>query len=358
MKEKILIVDDEKNILHAFRRSLRDVYHITTALCGQEALKLLREEAPFAVIVSDYKMPGMNGLELLTEARRISPHMVRIMLTGYPDRELALNAVNKGQVFQFLTKPCSSDQLKEIIGIGIGHHYLLVEEKASLERELRKCTQKAEVDRKREEKSLKPCLQILEPSLKRTYLSLSLFIQKRDLYTALHQVRVTRLAKAIAKKMGLEPAMVDWISIAAGLHDLGNTQIPLSILLKPDTLTRKEEKRVRGHVLLGVEILEKKGFLDPILTIVLEHHERLDGSGYPYGRKGEDLHFGSKVLAVADVVEAMGSHRPYRQALPLNEILEELTREGGILYDEEVVEACAQLFEEGYELGGERREEV
>lgn len=350
MKERILIVDDEKNVLHAFRRSLSDVYTIETALCGKEALEMIEEKGPFTVIVSDYKMPGMDGIEVLSLAKSLDPAMVRIMLTGYPDRDLALEAMDRGQVFQFLTKPCTSMRLRETIDTGILYHQLLLREKTLMEVEL----QRIEHEEKREGESSSSKREVLEEKkrLKGAYLSLSLLLQKKDTYTAFHHIQTAKLARALGERACVDPEMLEWIHMAAGLHDIGNIHLPLSILYKPYSLTTKEKLQVQSHVEEGKRMLEERGFPQAITTIVLEHHERLDGSGYPSGLKGEEISYGSKILAVADVVEAMGSHRPYRQALSRDKIIEELERDKGLLYDTEIVNQCQELLAEGYALGG------
>lgn len=342
MRERILIVDDEKNVLHAFRRSLWDMYSIATALSGREALKIIEEEDPFTVIISDYKMPGIDGIELLSQVKEIDPHMVRIMLTGYPHREVALDAMDKGQVFQFLTKPCSSKQLIEAIEIGIQYYHLLFKEKALMEEELERIHHRKGRNENKEENK----------RLKGVFISLFLSSQKKDPYTALHHLQVSKLATTLARRLPVDEEIVEWIYIAASLHDMGKLYLPLSVLYKPYALTTKEKLLVKTHVEKGYRLLKDEGFSRSVTTMVLEHHERLDGSGYPSGRRGEEIFYGSKILAVADVVEAMGSHRPYRKPLSRESILQELETKKGHLYDEEVVLACQDLFAEGYEFSG------
>jgi PAS domain S-box-containing protein/putative nucleotidyltransferase with HDIG domain len=187
----------------------------------------------------------------------------------------------------------------------------------------------------------------LRKSLEGTIQALALTTEMRDPYTAGHQEQVTRLACAIAGKMGLSEERAEGLRVAALLHDVGKISIPAEILSKPTTLTPIEFSLVKAHPQTGYEILKGIDFPGPVAEIVLEHHERLDGCGYPRGLKGEAILLEAKILAVADVVEAMASHRPYRPALGIEKALETTSKEKGTLYDPAVVEACIRLFSEG-----------
>ncbi len=171
-------------------------------------------------------------------------------------------------------------------------------------------------------------------------------IGARDPYTVGHQQRVTKLACAIGAEMGLSTDQLRELRVAGSLHDLGKVAIPLGILSKPGKLTDAEFTLIRNHPQLGFDILKPLKLPPHIGQIILQHHERLDGSGYPRGLRGKDLLLESRILAVADVVEAMCSHRPYRPALGLEEALTELRTHRGTSYDPEVVDVCQTLYEE------------
>jgi len=190
----------------------------------------------------------------------------------------------------------------------------------------------------------------LRKSLEGTIKAVVLTTEIRDPYTAGHQERVARLACAIAEKMGLGEETVKGLRVAGLLHDVGKVSVPAEILSKPARLTPAEFNLIKAHPQTGYEILKGIDFPWPAAEIVLEHHERLDGSGYPRGLTGEAILPMAKILAVADVVEAMSSHRPYRPALGVDKALGELEAGAGTLYDREVVKVCLQLFQEGYEL--------
>ncbi len=176
-------------------------------------------------------------------------------------------------------------------------------------------------------------------------------IATRDPYTVGHQQRVTRMACAIAREMGLPERRIRELRIAGRLHDLGKIAIPTGLLSKSGALTPLEFALIQTHPQVAYDILKPIKFPGNTSEIILQHHERLDGSGYPRGLKSNDILMESRILGVADVVEAMCSHRPYRPSLGLSEALEEITRHQGTLYDPEVVKTCLRLYRpEMYDL--------
>jgi putative nucleotidyltransferase with HDIG domain len=176
--------------------------------------------------------------------------------------------------------------------------------------------------------------------------ALGAFGDSRDPYLTGHQRRVTELACAIARKMGLPQDRIDGVRVAGLLHDLGKIAIPGEILSKPGRLSALEMGLICTHPEVGNRILQRIPFPWPVAQSIYQHHERMDGSGYPKGLGGEEILLEARILAVADVVEAMASHRPYRPALGVEAALAEIRRDDGRLYDREVVDACLKLFEE------------
>jgi len=201
-------------------------------------------------------------------------------------------------------------------------------------------------ERKRAETDLREGLVKLRSTLKASIDSLSSAIEMRDPYTAGHQERVTRLARAIACEMGLAEERIEAIEIAGVIHDIGKLYVPAEILSKPTKLTELEYALIKMHAQAGYTILSKIDFPWPIARIVHEHHELVNGSGYPQGLSGKDILLEAKIICVADVVEAMSSHRPYRPALGIGAALEEIAQKRGILFEREVVDACLRLFRE------------
>ena len=168
----------------------------------------------------------------------------------------------------------------------------------------------------------------------------------RDPYTAGHQHRVTSLACAIAEEMGLSKEKTEGIRMAGVIHDVGKIRVPAEILSWPGQLTEIDFNLIKTHPQVGYDILKQIELPHQVTKIMLQHHERLDGSGYPEGLKAKDILIEAKVLAVADVVEAMASHRPYRASLGIDKALEEISKNKGILYDPKVVDSCLKLFNE------------
>jgi len=199
-------------------------------------------------------------------------------------------------------------------------------------------------ERKKMEEELRETLDKLRQSMDKTVNVLALALEARDPYTAGHQQRVAALASAIAGDLGLAKNRIEGIRVAGILHDVGKISIPSEILSKPTRLSEAEFSLVRMHCQTGFDILNEIDFPWPVARIVLEHHERLDGSGYPRGLRGDEVLQESRILGVADVVEAMSSHRPYRSALGLPAALEEISDHRGVTYDPKVVDACVTLF--------------
>ncbi|TAK29843.1 MAG: PAS domain S-box protein [Chloroflexota bacterium] len=211
-------------------------------------------------------------------------------------------------------------------------------------------------DRKRAEQCLEQTFEKLQQTLEDSVRTMARMVEMRDPYTAGHQERVAVLAYAIAKEMGLPDEQIRVIRLAAAVHDLGKVSVPSEILSKPGRLDETEFGLVKNHPTAGREILETIRFPWPIATIVLQHHERMNGSGYPTGLNGKDILLGARILAVADVVDAMSSHRPYRPALGIDAALKEVTRNKGVLYDVDVVDAFVRILDAkplGFSVGEE-----
>jgi PAS domain S-box-containing protein len=191
----------------------------------------------------------------------------------------------------------------------------------------------------------------LEAALKGTVSVIRKLSEARDPYTAGHQRRVGDLARAIGKELGLDETMQEALQICGSLHDTGKINAPAEILAKPGRLNASEFSLIKEHAVVGYEILKDAGLPWPVALVALQHHERMDGSGYPYGISGEQIAPESRIVAVADVVEAMASHRPYRPALGIDEALATIEAGCGTLFDCDVVIACIRLFRErGYRL--------
>ncbi|MCX5837733.1 MAG: HD-GYP domain-containing protein [Deltaproteobacteria bacterium] len=209
----------------------------------------------------------------------------------------------------------------------------------------------SEAERKQVEGQLRESLEQLRRAVETTIQVLVMAVEMKDPYTAGHQRRMTNLARMMATEMGLPPEKIEGIRMAGVIHDIGKITLPTEILSKPTNLYAIELSLIREHVRLGYDILKDLKSPWPLAEIVHQHHERMDGSGYPRGLKGGEILIEARILAVADVVEAMASHRPYRPALGLSAALEEIEKNRGLLYDSHAVDTCLRGFrEKGYQI--------
>ncbi len=201
-------------------------------------------------------------------------------------------------------------------------------------------------ERKQVESELQKSIRILQKVLSKTVEAIALIGEKKDPYTAGHERRVAQLACAITREMRLSPKQIEGVHVSGLLHDVGKIAIPIEILGKPGKINEHEFNIIKTHSQIGYDILKGIEFPWPVATAVLQHHERLDGSGYPQGLTGEEIILEARVLAVADVVEAMSSHRPYRLALGIEKALEEIREKRGVLYDALIVDTCVKIYTE------------
>ena len=196
------------------------------------------------------------------------------------------------------------------------------------------------------EDEIEDTLKKLQKTLNGTVMALSSIIETRDPYTAGHQRRVVQLACAIAQEVEFSQSRIEGLRVISFLHDIGKMAIPAEILCKPGKLSESEVNIIKAHPQIAYDILKEIEFPWPVAQAILQHHERLDGSGYPVGLSGQDIIMEARILSVADVTEAIASHRPYRPALSLDKALDEISQNNGILYDQKVVNACLTLFKE------------
>ncbi|MGD2124453.1 MAG: response regulator [Desulfobacteraceae bacterium] len=353
----VLFVDDEPHILKALGRLFMDEpYRIYTFTNPSEALEALAQTEA-SVVVSDHRMPEMEGITFLEKVGEIWPDTVRIIMTGFGDLEIATAAINKGGIYRFINKPWDDRELKLVVKTAVDRHTLLRENKRLLaltkkqNEELALLNQNLEKKVEERTRALKQNERKLEEALVDTIRAMAMTVERRDPYTAGHQSRVADLAGAIASEMALPKARRDGIRMAGMIHDIGKISAPSDILSKPGVLNEHELGLIKTHPQVGYDILEKIAFPWPVAQIVLQHHERMDSSGYPQGLSGNAIILEARIIAIADVVEAMASHRPYRPALGMDKALNEISANRGILYDKEVVDACLKLFrEKGFEF--------
>ena len=368
---RILAVDDELSILMLYKENLHadsNSHHFDLSMCSQaeEALDAIRkaveEGNPFAVAFLDVRMPpGPDGVWLAEQIRALDPYTEIVMVTGYSDTkpdEIA-SRVPPTDKLLYLQKPFHNLEIQHFAASlstkWLGEkelrriHYDL---EGRIERrtlELIKLNDQLKQDivrRETAEAEVQSTLAKLRSAMGGIVQAMALTVERRDPYTAGHQRRVSDLARGVAAEMALPAQQIDGIRMAGLIHDLGKICVPAEILSKPGQLSEIEHTLIKDHPQVGYEILKEIEFPWPVAQIVLQHHERIDGSGYPVGLSGDDIMIEAKTLAVADVVEAMASHRPYRPTLGRGMALEEISQNRGVLYDPDVVDACLKLFQE------------
>lgn len=361
---KVLSIDDDIVILQLIEDSLEQKgYKVITARSGEQGIKLFRQHHPNIVLV-DLEMPGMNGMQVIENLKKESPETPTIIVSGNNSIEKAIDALRIG-AWDYLVKPLhGTDMLEGTISKSLEKAELFRQDsryKAFLEEEVNRRTSEItdknnslvylnsnlinEMKRRSElEQNLQESLDNLKIAQKGIIQAISSIVEVRDQYTAGHQCRVALLAQAIAKEMGLSDYEIEGLYIAALLHDVGKIGIPSDILMKPGRLSEVEFAMIKTHCVVAYDILKNINFPWPIASIVLQHHEKMNGSGYPFGLESENIILDSRILCVADVCEAVMSHRPYRPALGLDVALDELKKNSDVLYDRKVANACTRVF--------------
>ena len=350
----VLFLDDEPNILKAIQRLLRnEPMRVLTATDPNEALDILRE-TPTQVVVTDQRMPSMSGVDFLSAVRDQHADVVRIMLTGYTEMNIAVEAINKGEIYRLITKPWNDDELRATLRQAFDHHDLKTEIKRlnTVAREqnfkLQDMNRNLEGKVRQRTKQLALKNQELSTAYIQTIRALAEAIDAKDHYTRGHSERVAVYASRMARRMNMRKELVERVYFSGLLHDVGKIGIPDAIITKPSRLSKEEYLEMQKHPEIGAKILEPVQFLKHIIPCVRHHHEWFDGSssGYPMRLAGDQIPQPSRVIVVADTVEAMTSDRPYRKALPLEVVVRELHKYSGTQFDPKCVEACLSLLED------------
>jgi len=327
---KILIVDDEEDVRLLLEQILeKKGYTCVLAVDAGEARDCLKEH-DCDLVLCDINMPGESGLELIRDVSAKQRDVAVVMVTGIDDPVVAESVFEVG-AFDYVAKPIRRNRILRSVANALRRRELEIANRAyreDLERMVAGRTSQ-----------LKEALDGIIHAIAST-------VEIRDPYTAGHQLRVAGLAFAIAREMGFSKAQAEGVRVAGTIHDLGKISVPAEILSRPGLLTEMEFEIIKTHPQAGYDILKDMKFPWPLARIVLQHHERMDGSGYPQGLSGENTLMEARILAVADVVEAMASHRPYRPALGIDVALKKISKNKGVLYDPEVVDACLKVFTE------------
>lgn len=338
----ILVVDDEPRICDIMNRILtKKGYTCRTAVDANHARALL-EEKLCDLLICDLHLPGESGNEFIQDVLSKHDDIAAIVVTGEGDLDIARSMIDIG-VYDYVVKP-------------LDHNSIVINVENAIKRrdlEISNNKYRKDLEHMVNERtmSLKNSLLKLQATISGIVRAIANIVETRDPYTAGHQRRVMDLAVSIAQKGGLATDDIEAIRVSSLVHDLGKIRVPAEILSKPGPLTVNEFNIIKEHPQVGHDIIKEIEFPWPVATIVLQHHERLDGSGYPLGLKGEDIRIESRIISIADVVEAMASHRPYRPGLGIDAALDEILSNIDTRYDPFFGNICAGLFrEDGYRL--------
>ena len=309
----IIFVDDEAGIRNALKRLFADSPHnVLIAASAAEGLELLRSNT-CAVIVSDNQMPGETGIEFLYKARQLAPDTVRVMMTAYADLGTALNAINHCEAYRFVVKPWDNKELVELVN---------------------NCVLRFEL------------LNSLRLKDEAIYSSLARAIELKDHYTRGHSDRVVEFSMALGRRMGLPPDTMIHLQHGAMLHDCGKIGVPEATLNFPGKLDSAQMDVIRKHPDWGGEVARAAGMHQTTVNIILYHHEHFNGNGYPTGLAGADIPLEARIVAVADVFDALASDRPYRKAMAPEVALREFLAMSGTVLDPLIVENFLELVNE------------
>ena len=330
--ERIIIIDDDESIT-------RQVAIVVESL-GYEAVTYndplaASAEAQFDVVVTDFMMPEMNGIELLAILKQKNPHSVRLLLTAANGFKVAMEAVNRGEIFRLLAKPWQLSELKAVIEQAVAHSRL-VKENLLLTATL--------TNRNFELAALNDSLESLVKERTSGLLEgMVRALDYRDTETQWHSRRVALFTRRIAQQGGASP--VDLVTIEEGalLHDIGKIGVRDSILLKPGPLTPEEWVEMKQHPEIGYRMLSTIPYLSEAAKIVYQHQERWDGKGYPQGLAEENIVFGARCFCIADTFDAMTSDRPYRRGMTQEAAIAEIARIGGTQLDPHLVKAFLEV---------------
>jgi len=381
----ILAVDDDPGLRGLYKDILESVpaslalkggaerpgevpcFRVTCRAQAQETVAAVKESVaqgdPFAAIFLDVNLPpGPSGVWAAEQILQADPAANIVLVTGYIGSELGSlpRQLAFSDRLMFLQKPFHPQEIvqfatalsakwraeQQVRALNANLEGLVHQRTAELQRSNEML--RREVDRRRRvQQDLQGSLDRLRKIIGGTVMAIAMTVEKRDPYTSGHQQRVAELSRAIGKEMGLAHDQVEGLTIASAIHDIGKISLPAEILSKPSQLNSMEMSLIQTHSQAGYDILKSVDFPWPVADIVLQHHERMNGTGYPQHLAGDAILREARIVGVADVVETMSSHRPYRPSRGIDSALDEITAQCGILYDRDAVDACLALMREG-----------
>jgi len=331
MNEHILVVDDEEMIRDLLSSALQqENYNCYLAANVDEAFSILGNQR-IDLVISDIMMPGRSGVDLLRDLKKVDPEIAVLMITGLSDMNTALECIHLG-ADDYLTKPFGISRVILTIRNLIEKRCLAIEKKnyqISLEFKVMEQTEQ-----------LRRTMNELNDAYNNTLTALVKALDAREKEVGSHSERVMNFSALLARKLSISGTELEQLAKGALLHDIGKIGITDNILLKPDKLNDEEWLEMRKHPQIGYAMLSEIAFLKGPAEIILTHHERYNGTGYPTGLKGEQIPIGSRIFALVDTLDAMTSDRPYRKALPFEAVISEVKKFRGIQFEP----ALADLF--------------
>lgn len=318
MKYNILVADDEIDNLQLFKRTLRNNYNVFLANSGFEAMEIIKNNK-VDMIISDHKMPGMDGVELMKKTLGYAPDAIRILITAYTDSTSLMQAINEGKIHRYVRKPWNPNDLLNIITASFDVYQLNID------------NQSLALD--------------LKELFSGTISAITEALDAKDHYTFGRSKRVTYYSLKIGEALDLSDTELSELELAGLLHDIGMIGVPETILNKPGNLEPEEYDQIKKHVVTGVKILEEIKQLRSVIRVVSLHHERYDGKGYPYNLIGYDIPIESQIIAIADAYDGMTSDRAYRKGLPHEFAVEEIKKSSGTQFAPRVVEAFVKVID-------------
>jgi putative nucleotidyltransferase with HDIG domain len=331
---RILVVDDEAIVREILIRKLTHLgYDCDFAEDGHAALRILSNRT-YDLLVSDVMMPQMGGVALLKEARRLCPDIAVILVTSVVDLETAVDALKEG-AYDYVTKPFSLEEVSLSVARALEKRRLVMENRnyqITLEEQVSSRT-----------RQLKEVLEVLQHTYHSTLMALGTALDSRDADSDWHSLRVTLYALRLARQVGISRPQATVVEQGALLHDIGKIGVPDALLRKPGPLTPDEWLLMRKHPEIGFRILSGIRFLQEAAVLVLHHHERYDGTGYPSGLRGEEISLGARIFAIADTLDCMTSVRPFQAATSYEAACQEIRRVAGSQLDPGLVDAFLQI---------------
>jgi len=332
-RAKILVVDDELGPRESLKLILQDRHEVSTANNGDQALACL-DQAEYDLVILDIRMPGINGIDLLAEVKKRAPDTEVVMITAYASVETATNALRHGAL-DYLIKPFDRQSVLDVVEKGLSRR--------AHSRNMKNKLHQLQLVNRALVEEIERATRNIQRHFLETVSSLVAAVDAKDSYTKSHQRRVVTFALLLGTELGLSIREMGLLRQAAILHDIGKIGVPEQILRKRASLTPEEFGIIKQHPVVGAQILSPVQFLQDVVPLVLHHHERYDGTGYPDGLKGLAIPLGARIITIADAVDAMLSDRPYAAAKTVAQVREQLRLFAGTQFDPQLVELALRI---------------